>query len=218
MITEIVAESHPWILKECASVCQDLRPWAQHYTLSRIRLGGNKGFREWSSHVEHTTLSSFVTRIHYYKIGNDQPCRLESNKCIGYLTKIHGLWLDGANLYNMPDFAVLGPAIRVLELHNCQAFTDDLLTFIRHFTQLEVLAISRLTLPGRRSSVKQDMRSPPVAGDSLRKVALLPGNTFILHAMGWMELFHFLVYSGSKLNMIRIHSELPGSLHKWMTF
>ena len=228
-IIDEVAELSFESLKACALVSRSWAPRSQYHALSRIRFEGNRGFNKWYSHIlKHAGPdgpSCHVTCINYdcyTRPAEQKPRSLhkDSDNCLPYFTRVHTLYMGNADFQHMPNFAVLGSAIRTIGLHNCRMDVDGLLTLLRSFTRLEVLMISNPRLLETKrvapsvikllTRLKGQPKPSPVTPLPLREVTLslfFPHYGLEYDCDEVHRLKSFLALSGGTLTVLRINSE-----------
>jgi len=163
------------------------RAWvsrSQKYLFPTIKFDNGR-FRDWSAMVRpgENGPSSYVTRLHYrVDYYNAYPESLVNHRVyLSYFTNVQTLHLLGVGLNRteyVSGFMQLRSTIRSLELKNCCMNVNDLVTFLRPFTDLESLSLWN---PYVRNDAKLDKRRelPTLKGQLDLCIGPHVGNSFL---------------------------------------
>ena len=197
---------------------------------------GHGEFRDWCSTVRpgEDGPSRHVTRLRYRdEYWDEGTCPFAANsEHIAYFTNVQRLRLIDAGLFSeeyVLAFTPLRSTLRILELEDCQMNINDLLAFLRPFTNLERLSLfgcydlhdeklkKRRRLPTLKGRLDLDLAKYGKSRSLLHELSLLPlaFSDIVLHKDTMLEgvVNQVLVASRKTLKVIRV-TNCKSPLHR----
>lgn len=219
-------------LRACSLVSRTWVYRSQKHLFSKVEFDDRR-FHDWCSTVRpgEDGPSRYITRLHYradYSNAYPEPL-VNDGRYMTYFTNVQTLHLSRVCLHRIEyvfSFMRLRSTVRFLEFQDCRMNINDLVTFLRPFTNLEGLSLWGLHVPHPEELEKQakpltlkgeldlDLSPSTATGSFLHELTLLPlafrDITLRDHLGLAEEVNQLLMASRKTLAMIRVlFSESP---------